>query len=665
MILTTPIPDIPIGASISLPVFIKNSKSIISFENVPNNLCFWHCLAHHKHPKQRLDRLSSIVKELFEEYYKKSFNNYQGVDEEEFESIETYFSVKINIYCTTEKKATLLRHSNKQINDILNLNLYNDKQINHFSYIKNINILSKTFQCPEFNTFLSEAKKMNRHSLKCNKGNPKIVFEEGNYKPTPSVFEKLAVNGILVSKELRFYPYFIFYDFETWLRPNESESDTKLQYLGTHELLSISLMSSEDNKPEFIPVEGTTTEALNSMIIMMNEIRKKYLHMFYPKYCVFFKEIAKIDDEKIRKMLRKDLLNWLDEMPVYGFNSSSYDLNVIKKYLPQVLAKHSKKQGNISKSEKLWIRSIDDELNRNLEQNKKIKRYNVDGYDKESNTIYEFNGCLFHGCLKCYSPNDINPLTGDKMEVLYEKTMRKESKLKQMGYKVKSIWSCEFQPPKDIELNDIIKCNNKYKMISNGSFSFKDIQSYLAPGTSLDKFLNAFDTELTKAVFPHKITQNINKYVKEYPNLSSYAGNVIDLLKNSSIPRKKWFDNDLKGTAISQKLYDEVCSRFNNLYDLLQSYNNCDVKPAIQATKSLADFFKSLKLDIHKDGISISGLTLKYLWMTKEPDCDFQLFRGNEELYHKYKDNLVGGPSIIFHHYQEKNNTKIRSLIRY
>jgi hypothetical protein len=76
---------------------------------------------------------------------------------------------------------------------------------------KNINKLSQVFQCPECNPFLSEAKKMSRHSLICNKGNPKIIFEEGNYKPTSSVFEKLEVNGIIVSKELRFYPYFIFY----------------------------------------------------------------------------------------------------------------------------------------------------------------------------------------------------------------------------------------------------------------------------------------------------------------------------------------------------------------------------------------------------------------------------------------------------------------------
>jgi hypothetical protein len=192
--------------------------------------------------------------------------------------------------------------------------------------------------------------------------------------------------------------------------------------------------------PDFIPVDGTTTEALDTMIYKMNEIRKKYLQILYPKYCVFFKKIAKIEDEKIRKMLRKDLLNWLDEIPVYGFNSSSYDLNVIKKYLPQLLAKQSRKQGNISKSEKLWIHSIEVELGRNLEQNKNINKYNVDGYDKETNTVYEFNGCLFHGCPKCYLSNDINPLTGDKMDILYEKTKRKESNLKKMGYNVESIW---------------------------------------------------------------------------------------------------------------------------------------------------------------------------------------------------------------------------------
>jgi hypothetical protein len=35
----------------------------------------------------------------------------------------------------------------------------------------------------------------------------------------------------------------------------------------------------------------------------------------------------------------------------------------------------------------------------------------------------------------------------------------------------------------------------------------------------------------------------------------------------------------------------------------LKDYNNLDVKPGVEATKKLGNFFKSLNLDIHKDGI--------------------------------------------------------------
>lgn len=48
VILTTPLQGMPIGSAIKLPDYIMNSKSIISFDGVGNNLCFWYCLAHHK-----------------------------------------------------------------------------------------------------------------------------------------------------------------------------------------------------------------------------------------------------------------------------------------------------------------------------------------------------------------------------------------------------------------------------------------------------------------------------------------------------------------------------------------------------------------------------------------------------------------------------------------
>ncbi|OAJ41901.1 hypothetical protein BDEG_25431 [Batrachochytrium dendrobatidis JEL423] len=505
-------------------------------------MCFWFCLARHKYQDVRLDRLSTKSKELYRDYYKvKPDKSYPGVDIQELDSIEDHFS-----------------------------------NLHHFSYIINLSQLTKVFQCPECHSFFSEFKKIKPHLNICKK--PKIVFEDGNYQPKLSVFENLEQNGISVPRELRFYPYFIYFDFETWLKPVESTTNSKLKYIGTRELLSISLIGSEELQAEFIPVESTPVQALDLMMTKMNDIRKKYLQFLYPKYSKFFGMITALEDEKVRKRLRSQLLEWLDTLPVYGFNSSSYDINVIKKYLPQVLMKYNKKHGNVSKSEKLWIRSIEEELGRNIEQSKRIGRYNADGYDGETNTVYEFNGCFFHGCRKCYHPDDVNPLTGDKMNVLYEKTMRKEAKLKQMGYDVKSVWGCEFRMPTNEE-----------------------------------------------------VTQNLTKYADEHPELKQYSGNVIQLLKHSPIPSKKWFYNGLK-----------------------------DVKPGVEATKKLCNFFQSLNLDMHKDGISIPGLTLKYLWNTKDHECEFQLFKGNEELYQKYRDNLVGGPSIVFHHYHERNKTRIR-----
>lgn len=304
--MTTPLEEIPIGSSIKLPDFIINSKSIVSFERVPNNMCFWYCLARHKHSELRLDRLSTKAKDLYRDYYKvKADKNYSGVDIQELDEIEDHFSVNINIYRFNGKKAVMERHSKKNHDNTVSLNIYKDldQNLHHFSYIINLNQLTKVFQCPECHSFFSEFKKIKRHLVICAK--PKIIFEEGKYQPKLNVFENLDLNGIKVPKEMRFYPYFIYFDFETWLKRIESTTNSKLKYIGTHELLSISFIGSEENGAEFIPVEGTTEQALDIRMTKMNEIRKKYLQLLYPKYSQFFGLISNLEDEKIRKRYQK------------------------------------------------------------------------------------------------------------------------------------------------------------------------------------------------------------------------------------------------------------------------------------------------------------------------------------------------------------------------
>ena len=57
-----------------------------------------------------------------------------------------------------------------------------------------------------------------------------------------------------------------------------------------------------------------------------------------------------------------------------------------------------------------------------------------DGYDVINETVYEFYGCKFHGCQKCYKQG----------QNLYNTTMERENILKAAGYKVIAIWECEW-----------------------------------------------------------------------------------------------------------------------------------------------------------------------------------------------------------------------------
>ena len=55
--------------------------------------------------------------------------------------------------------------------------------------------------------------------------------------------------------------------------------------------------------------------------------------------------------------------------------------------------------------------------------------YRVDGHCAQTNTIYEYNGCFFHGCNICYTGDKCikHSRTGQSMNQLLAQTKRKES----------------------------------------------------------------------------------------------------------------------------------------------------------------------------------------------------------------------------------------------
>src|SRR5437868_2518205 len=68
----------------------------------------------------------------------------------------------------------------------------------------------------------------------------------------------------------------------------------------------------------------------------------------------------------------------------------------------------------------------------------------VDGYCEETNTIYEFDGCYWHGCNECFEPLARNVVANKPMKLLKEETNRKHEKLLSIGYNIVTIKECEF-----------------------------------------------------------------------------------------------------------------------------------------------------------------------------------------------------------------------------
>jgi G:T-mismatch repair DNA endonuclease (very short patch repair protein) len=71
-----------------------------------------------------------------------------------------------------------------------------------------------------------------------------------------------------------------------------------------------------------------------------------------------------------------------------------------------------------------------------------LPHFSVDGNCAETNTIYEFFGCYWHGCtLKPF--RDVITY-GDTLASRYEQTMARLVQITRAGYQVKVQWECEF-----------------------------------------------------------------------------------------------------------------------------------------------------------------------------------------------------------------------------
>ena len=85
--------------------------------------------------------------------------------------------------------------------------------------------------------------------------------------------------------------------------------------------------------------------------------------------------------------------------------------------------------------------------------------------------------------------------------------------------------------------------------------------------------------------------------------------------------------------------------------------------PMIQAIENIDEFYKNIHIDLIHQAILIPGITMRVCFNSiTNPVAEFHLFNPkNKDFFQLFKENIVGGPSIIFNRYHETGKTFIQN----
>jgi hypothetical protein len=64
----------------------------------------------------------------------------------------------------------------------------------------------------------------------------------------------------------------------------------------------------------------------------------------------------------------------------------------------------------------------------------------VDGYHHETKTVYEYHGSYWHGDPRIYPSEGLNKSVGKTFGELYRETLKRDDKIRALGYRLITKW---------------------------------------------------------------------------------------------------------------------------------------------------------------------------------------------------------------------------------
>ena len=483
----------------------------------------------------------------------------------------------------------LARRSVQKYENTLRLLRYN----NHICYVNNINAVFQSFCCPNCDTFFNRTFNLERNLTTCSE-RVKTIYPKNVYQVRETLVDKLDSLGIECIHEQTLFKKLDLFDFESICVQEESSKDTHTtKWIGKHTPISVSISSNLLKKPIFLrnsdPHHLVTSfiGALENLALQSKTIMKS---LFFDVGTTINIKLGSILEEithrhnrreqahlgdcnnetctstqflQIQKKqlidLKEHLEHYCNVLPIFGFNSAKYDLNLIKSYLLPFLVNE-----------------------RNIE-------------------------------------------------------------------------------------STVIKKANQFILFKFGDIQLLDIMIFLGGARSLDSFLKAYKSSETKGFFPYEWfdrpdkTQNpeLPPYDAFYSKLRScnpleteYT-DYVNLLKSGLTTEQAVIKLKLSKPppiGIENYLYLQQIwkqEQMSSFRDFLRWYKNKDVVPTLEAMQKMIAFYHDKDIHMLKLGCTLPNLA--NICLHKSTDTKFYPFtEGDKNLLEKIREDVVGGPAIVF-----------------
>ena len=259
---------------------------------------------------------------------------------------------------------------------------------------------------------------------------------------------------------------------------------------------------------------------------MSSSVRKGFLQWYNAKqdenYVFNFKnelrEYCRSDVDILRRSMlkfRNDFIELENIDPLQYITIASVCMTIYRSnYMPEneiAVVKDETRCETYSKISIIWLDWLSKRDGENIKHalnggEKTFHFGKVDGFCEESKTVYEFQGCFWHGCVKCFSNDIINTKNQMDMLTLRRRTQAKNDKIRNAGYKLVEVYECE------------LKENNEFKKF----FKTWD-REYVEPLNPRDAFFGG-RTNVTKLTYDFKECEKGRyvDFVSLYPTVQFY-----------------------------------------------------------------------------------------------------------------------------------------------